>query len=101
MASLPIYTIGFYLLPRGSHKKMDTIKSCSSGDEFKYHMVKWTTMCRPKQYGELGIINTHILNECLMVKWIWKLYTKKESPWARLVNAKYMRNGDLFRSRGG
>jgi hypothetical protein len=27
LASLPKYTIGFYLLPEGSHKKMDTIRS--------------------------------------------------------------------------
>jgi hypothetical protein len=36
-----------------------------------------------------------------MVKWIWKLYTQKESLWGRPLHAKYMRNGDIFKARGG
>jgi hypothetical protein len=27
-----------------------------------------TQVCRPKDLGGLGIINTHVLNECLMTK---------------------------------
>jgi hypothetical protein len=39
-----------------------------AGDSFKYHMVKWHDVCHPKEFGGLGIINTQILNECLMIK---------------------------------
>jgi hypothetical protein len=64
--------MGFYLLPKGTHKKIDTIRSRffwrGACDNFKYHMVKWSTVCRPKQFGGLGIINTQVLNEFLMVK---------------------------------
>jgi hypothetical protein len=35
-----------------------------------------------------------------MVKWIWKIYSRKESLWVRLFEAKYMRNGDFFKSIG-
>jgi hypothetical protein len=35
-----------------------------------------------------------------MMKWIWKVYAQKESLWVRLLHAKYMRNGDLFKARG-
>jgi hypothetical protein len=62
-------------------------------------MVKWHVVCRPKEFGRLGIINTQILNECLMTKWIWKLYNQKDYLWARLVRGKYMQSEDLFRSR--
>jgi hypothetical protein len=27
-------------------------------DQRKYHMVNWATMCKPKVFGGLGIINT-------------------------------------------
>jgi hypothetical protein len=27
LASLPTYTMGFYLLPKGTHKKMDGVRS--------------------------------------------------------------------------
>jgi hypothetical protein len=100
LASLPTYTMGFYLLPLGSHRRMDTSRSRffwrgAEGD-FKYHMVKWKAVCRPKQLGGLGIINTRVLNECLLVKWIWKLYNQKDRLWVRLLTAKYMKDGDSF-----
>jgi hypothetical protein len=74
LATLPTYVIGFYLLPQGNHRKMDSIRSRffwrGAGDAFKYHMVRWEAVCRPKDLGGLGIINTQIFNECLVVKLI-------------------------------
>jgi hypothetical protein len=66
--------MGFYLLPLSTHKEMDGIRSNffwrEAEIEFKYHMIKWPAVCRPKEFEGLGIINTQILNECLMTKWI-------------------------------
>jgi hypothetical protein len=53
--------------------------------EFKYHMVKWQVVCRPKDFGGLGIINNMLFNECLIDKWIWKIYKQKNSLWVRLL----------------
>jgi hypothetical protein len=73
--------MGFYLLPLRTHRRMDSVRARFlwrvAGEEFKYHMVKWHVVCRPKDLGGLGIINTQVLNECLMTKWIWKLYCHK------------------------
>jgi hypothetical protein len=63
-------------------------------------MLKWSVVCRPREFGGLGIINTQILNECLMVKWIWKLYQQKESLWVKLIKGKYMRDDDFYGTRG-
>jgi hypothetical protein len=63
-------------------------------------MVKWEAVCRPRKFRGLGIINTQIINECVMVKWIWKIYQQFDSLWARILRAKYMRHGDFLRSRG-
>jgi hypothetical protein len=95
--------MGFYLLATDTHKRMGSVRSNfywrgASGD-FKYHMMRWESVCRPKEFGDLGIVNTKIFNECLMVKWIWKLYTQKDNLWARLVSAKYMKEGDFFRAK--
>jgi hypothetical protein len=77
LSSLPIYTMGFYLLPNKIHKKMSSIRAnffCQGAeDSKKYHMVKWDSLTRPKDQGGLGITNTLMMNECLIVKWIWKL----------------------------
>jgi hypothetical protein len=72
LSSLPTYMMGFYLLPLENHRKMDTARSRFfwrgvSGD-FKYHMVRWEAICRPKEFGGLGVVNTQVFNECLMSK---------------------------------
>jgi hypothetical protein len=41
-------------------------------------MVKWEAVCRPRKFGGFGIINTQITNECMMVKWIWKIYQQSD-----------------------
>jgi hypothetical protein len=40
--------------------------------EFKHHS-KWEYVCKPKDYGGLGLINTRYLNIALLLKWIWNV----------------------------
>jgi hypothetical protein len=65
--------MGFYLLPLGTHRSMDSVRAKifwrGAVSDFKYHTVKWSTVYRPREFGGLGILNTQVLNECLMVKW--------------------------------
>jgi hypothetical protein len=53
---------------------MDGIRSKfywrGAGSDFKYHMINGQSICRPKDFGGLGLVNTQISNECLMTKWI-------------------------------
>lgn len=46
----------------------------------------------------LGITNTCIMNECLLVKWIWKIMQAPDELWFKLLKAKYMTRGGFFRS---
>jgi hypothetical protein len=96
--------MGFYLLPEECHKKMKSVRSKffwrGAEDKFKYHMVRWDVVLWPREFGGLGILNTQVLNDCMMAKWIWKLYQQKGGLMARLLRAKYMRHGDFFRSKG-
>jgi hypothetical protein len=96
--------MGFYLLPGECPKKMNLVRSRffwkGAKDKFKYHMVRWAAVCRPREFGGMGILNTQIFNECMMAKWIWKLYQQKDNLMCRILRAKYMRHEDFFRSRG-
>jgi hypothetical protein len=72
LASLPTYTMGFYLLPLGSHRKMNNTRANffwrGAEGSFKYHMMRWEAVCRPRDFGGLGLLNTQIFNECLITK---------------------------------
>jgi hypothetical protein len=62
----------------------------------KYHLVNSPTVCRPKESGGLGIINSKKMNIALMLKWIWKLYQGDNSLWAQIISAKYVEARDIF-----
>jgi hypothetical protein len=59
-------------------------------------MVDWATVCKPKDFGGLGILNTRFMNIALLLKWIWKLYQEAEGLWADLLRAKYLGERDIF-----
>jgi hypothetical protein len=91
--------MGFYLLKDGLHKKMDGIRAKflwqGAEDKFRYHMAKFDMVCRPKDEGGLGIINTKIMNDCLLVKWIWKIYQQPDELWFKILKAKYLGEKDF------
>jgi hypothetical protein len=59
-------------------------------------MAKWESITNPRDCGGLGIINTRRVNDCLLVKWIWKIVNKEDSLCCDLLYAKYMKNADFF-----
>jgi hypothetical protein len=68
-------------------------------ENFKYHMAKWDMVSRPKDQGGLGIINTRIMNDCLLVKWIWKIFQEPDELWFKIIKAKYLGDGGFFDSK--
>jgi hypothetical protein len=100
LSSIPVYCMGFYYLQDGVHSQMNSIRAKflweGADGKFRYHMAKWEMVTRPKDQGGLGIINTRIMNDCLLVKWIWKIFQNPEELWFKLVKAKYMSEGSFF-----
>ena len=94
LSSLPMFLMGFYLLSAGIHAGFDKHKGDfywnAADNKQKYRLVKWQLMCRPKNLGGLGIINTLVMNKCLLIKWWWKIMTTgAESLWYSILKAKY------------
>lgn len=102
LSSLPTYLMGFYKIPASGHEKMDSIRSNffweGADGKSKYHMAKWQSVCIPRDQGGLGVTNTHIMNDCLLVKWIWKIMLEPDDLWFKLLKTKYMTRGGFFQS---
>lgn len=98
LSSIALYCMGFYNLQDSVHKQMHSIRAKflwqGAKEKFRYHMAKWEMVCRPKDQGGLGIIDTRIINDCLLVKWIWKIFQEPNELWFQVVKAKYMNRGD-------
>nr|AAP53772.1 retrotransposon protein, putative, unclassified [Oryza sativa Japonica Group] len=77
LSSVPMYAMGFFKLPEEFHKNLETIRGRfywqGNGKKKKYHLIKLQGLCRPKDFGGLGFLDTRIMNFCLLSKWIMKL----------------------------
>ncbi|WVZ96489.1 hypothetical protein U9M48_042121 [Paspalum notatum var. saurae] len=60
----------------------------------KYRLLKWTTLCQPKDMGGLGIQNLDIQSKCLLSKWLFKLLNE-DGLWQNLLRNKYRTNKTL------
>lgn len=35
------------------------------------NMANWEMVCKPKEYGDLGVIDLEAFNKALLMKWCW------------------------------
>jgi hypothetical protein len=109
LSSLTLYAMGLFLLADGIHASFDKILARffweGISDKRSYHWVNWPEVCRPKDQGGLGIINSRLFNAALMIKWIWRIFYPDEhnNLWFKLLRAKYMNVDNIFarNSQGG
>jgi hypothetical protein len=52
-------------------------------------IAAWSTICKPKDKGGLGVIDLKLQNECLLLKFLDKFFNKKDIPWVHLVWESY------------
>jgi hypothetical protein len=76
-------------LPPGLTKQLDHIlRQCLWRDqdgEPKQSPAAWEIVCKPKLKGGLGIINFDKQNDALLIKFLDKVYNKKDIPWVQLI----------------
>nr|GEZ95577.1 hypothetical protein [Tanacetum cinerariifolium] len=54
--------------------------------------VTWSSVCKPKDQGGLGIKPLHKWNEVLLISQLSKLIDRKESLWVKWVNTRKLKN---------
>jgi hypothetical protein len=69
--------MSMFLLPKTIIKRMGKVrrKFFLQGGSLKkkYHLVKWSKICRAKKKGGLGVKNLRKVNISLQCKWWWVL----------------------------
>jgi hypothetical protein len=92
LSSTLIYHMSIYLLPMTNLENLIKIIRKffweGTGEKKKYHLVRWDTVCKPKQKGGLGIKNMKLFNHCLLYKW-WLKLEYEQGLWQSLVKSKY------------
>ena len=90
--------MSIYLLLKTIISRLDKIRRTffwqGGGTKKKYHLVKWTKICKHKKKGGLGIKDIRKMNISLLCKWWWKL-DKEKVLWQEIVKFKYLRNNSI------
>jgi hypothetical protein len=58
-------------------------------------MVAWSTVCRPKDQGGLGIMDIYVQNKALLMKNLHKFFNRHDIPWVNLIWETYYSNGHM------
>ncbi|KAM6578849.1 hypothetical protein CsatB_030686 [Cannabis sativa] len=102
LASIPIYTMSTFLLPKKTTDSIDAIirkfwwtGHCKKGRYLS--LMAWDSLCKPKSCGGLGFRRAKDIKFCLLVKLGWLLASGSMSLWTEVINTKYC-NGAGFLS---
>lgn len=98
--ALPIYRCFVQAAPMYFLKEFDALSRqfLWSGNllSSKWSLVKWESVCRPKQEGGLGLRSAILNGKALAAKLYWRWCTHQHQLWARILNHKYLRGVASF-----
>ena len=66
--------------------------------ENKLHLVKWSTICKARWKGGLGVRSLSLLNKTLLCKWCWCYSCEREVLWKKVISGKYGEEEGGYRS---
>jgi hypothetical protein len=93
LSNLPTYFLSLFPIPASVAKLIEKIQRDflwkGLGEEFKFHLVKWDTICSPISNGGLAVRNLKLFNAALLGKWLWRYGLDREALWRRVVDGKY------------
>ena len=97
LSSLPTYYMCTLVIPKGVIEIIDKARRrClwrkDKNKERVNSLASWEMVCKPKKKGGLGIMDLHLQNKALLIKFLDKFYNNAEVPWVSLVRDSYYFN---------
>ncbi|GJY01731.1 RNA-directed DNA polymerase, eukaryota, reverse transcriptase zinc-binding domain protein [Tanacetum coccineum] len=91
LGSIPVFHMSIFKVPSKVLHILESIRSHffnghDPGSK-KASWVKWNNILTDKKRGGLGVSSLFALNRGLMIKWVWKFLSQKDSLWTKVIVA--------------
>ena len=90
---MPLYLFSILAAPKWVLKKIKALKWNflwgSKGTNRKWALVKWSTVCKPKEQGGIGLHDPTHNNAIMSAKIWWNWLTTPNKPWEIIWTANY------------
>ena len=95
LSSVVIYFITVLDVPLEVILKIDSNRQAYlwAANEFK---VNWEKVCKPQDYGGLGLLNLKKFASTLRLRWLWYEWNEDPKPWLGLGTPCTNNDSDLF-----
>lgn len=98
--SIQVYWSSEFILPASVTNRIEQIfrqflwkgPSLGSGGA----KVAWVDVCLPKEEGGLGIRSLRVSNIAVMLKYLWLLFTDKESLWSKWIHSIFLNRKNFW-----
>nr|GEZ24150.1 RNA-directed DNA polymerase, eukaryota [Tanacetum cinerariifolium] len=99
LGTIPIYHISIFKVLMKVIQNMESIRARffngADVNSKKKSWVRWKSVLAAKDVGGLGVSSLFALNRTLMFKWVWRLFSQKNSLWVRMVKALHGEDGKI------
>lgn len=89
------YTMTSNMVPKKCLKKIQIMQRDfiwgHNSDTKKIHTIRWHGICKPKNFGGLGLRHFSGMNEACITKLGWKLKCGDKALWCQILKSKYKR----------
>jgi hypothetical protein len=83
LANVPTYYMSLFKIPVKVANRIEKLQRDflwgGVGEDFKYHLVKWSKICSPLLAGGLGLRKLVDFNGTLLGKWLWRYGLEREA----------------------
>ncbi|KAJ4730974.1 RNA-directed DNA polymerase (reverse transcriptase)-related family protein [Rhynchospora pubera] len=93
LMSIPVYAMSLEMLPKGILNDINRLMAkflWGKTDQTRYlTLIGWQKICKPTEYGGLGIKNLEKFGEALFLKMVWSVMADEDKTWVQICKSKY------------